>query len=150
MENLIKYVIGYSPEFIENGCDEYFSYIDIAIEFETVLFDKLGLNSEPDKWGYIHNELGSFYFDGNCCWFWAISGKSTRSFKYDKIGKFYLTDGETASRIPTRKKIWREFKKAIIPKLDKALKKFAIENELDYKVSKEFKEQENYINDKCY
>ena len=130
MKNLTKFVLGYSPEFIENGGSD-FMYIDIAIEFSLNLFFEAGItNVEIDKDGYIDNELGSFYYNGNCCWMWAITNKSTRSRDFSRVGKFYLTDGETACRIPTHKKIWAAFKKTITPKLDKALKKFAKENDL--------------------
>lgn len=130
MENLIKYVLGCSPELIENGTDGEFQYIDIAVEFELGLFEELGLNSKPDKDGYIENELGVFYYNGGCCWFWAVTNKSTRSHKFDHVSDFYLMDSESGRRIPSRKKVWRDFKKAITPKLDKALKKFAKENGL--------------------
>lgn len=130
MGNLTKFVLGYSPEFIENGTDD-FMYIDIAVEFSLNLFFEVGVNHvEIDKDGYIHNELGSFYYNGDCCWMWAVTNKSTRSHDFSSVGKFYLTDGETVNTIPTRKKIWANFKKAITPKLNKALKKFAKENGL--------------------
>lgn len=129
--NLIQYVSGYAPEFIDNDCSDDMSYIDIAIEFNIKLFDELGLNSQRDKDGYIENELGIFYSqNGEMSWFWAITNKSTKSRNFDKVGDFYLTDSETGSRISARPKIWREFKKAITPKLDKALKKFAKEEGL--------------------
>lgn len=150
MKDLAKYVIGCSPEFIENDCDEYNMYIDIAVEFELGLFEELGLNSKPDKNGYIENDLGVFYYNGDCCWFWAVTNKSTRSHKFDHVGDFYLTDSESGRRVPARKKIWRDFKKAIAPKLDKALQEFAEEYELTIHVSREQREQENYINDQCY
>lgn len=129
--NLIQYVSGYAPEFIDNDCSDDMSYIDIAIEFNIKLFDGLGLSSQRDKDGYIQNELGVFYSqDGEMSWFWAITNKSTKSRNFDKVGDFYLTDSETGSRISARPKIWREFKKAITPKLNKALKKFAKEEGL--------------------
>ena len=59
--DLTKYIIGYSPEFIENGDS---AYIDIAIEFDLQLFRALKLGCEPDENGYVHNELGSFYYNG--------------------------------------------------------------------------------------
>ncbi len=125
--DLTKYIIGYSPEFIENG---NFAYIDIAIEFDLQLFRALKLDCEPDENGYVHNELGSFYYNGNCCWFWAITNKTSNSRNFNTVGDFYLTDGETCTRIPTRKKIWSDFKKAITIDLNKALKKFAKEEDL--------------------
>lgn len=151
MENLIKFVSGYSPEFIENGTDGDFMYIDIAVEFSLNLFIAAGITTiEVDKNGYISNELGTFYFNGNVCWMWAVTNKSTRSRNFKHVGKFYLTDSESGTKIPTNKKIWANFKKEITPKLDEALQKFAEENCLDEHVSKEFREAENYINDQCY
>lgn len=133
MEGLAKYVTGYFPEFVENGTDEEnFMYIDIAIEFSLNLFREAGItNIEIDKVGYTENELGIFFFNGKACWMWAITNKSTKSRNFKHVGKFYLTDTETVTRIPTRKKIWAKFKKEITPELDKALQKFAKENCLE-------------------
>lgn len=129
MSRLLKFVKGYSPEFVENGSNDDVMCIDIAVEFSLSLFFEVGIsNIEIDDNGYIHNELGSFYYNGTCCWMWAITNKTTNSRDFNHVGNFYLTDGETANRIPTRKKIWADFKKAITPNLDKALKKFAKDN----------------------
>lgn len=135
MKNLIKYVTGYAPEFTDNGASEGVWFIDIAIEFSIELFYELGINGiAVDSDGYIHNKLGDFYYNGHCCWFWAITNKSNKSRNFDNIGQFYLTDGETCCKLPTREKIWSDFKKAITPKLSKALKKFAKEEGLIRKV----------------
>ena len=80
----------------------------------------------------IKTEFGTFYCgstDENISWFWAITNKSLNSRKFDSIKTFYLMDGDTATRINTRKKIWRKFKKNLEPGLIKALKEFIAEEE---------------------
>jgi hypothetical protein len=125
MKDLTKYVRGYSSEF--TGDD----YIDIAVEFSLELFHEAGISIDKTEDGYIETDLGVFYCgDNDWTWFWAITNKKASSRDFDHVGKLYLTDSESGARIPMNKKIWADFKKAIEPKLNKALKKFAREEEL--------------------
>lgn len=115
-----KYIHGFTAELIND------KHIDIAIEVSPKIFEILGVkNQHITDDNYIENDFGVFYLtDNNIVWFWAITNKTINSRVIDRIGKFYLTDGETSQKIPMRTKQLREFKKIITPKLNKELKKY--------------------------
>lgn len=120
----LKYVEAVGYEWTCGG------YLDLCVEFKVEMLRDLaaGVASYSDEGDAVRTDIGYFYKAGDAedgiSWMWAIAKRpiTENSRGRTKIGTFYLTDSESAGDIPNNK-FFRELKKALIPHLEKELKR---------------------------